>query len=152
MLAVDAAPPDASDAAAPDAADAAVAVTASPAFAAASPAQRKRVKRSDFPDMDDVQYSDMMKLRRKAQETQRERGRDRKGRSYPAREQEQEQKQKNIQEYRAGLQKIESVLFPAAQPPSQSPASPRPHRRPSAFAGWKAWKSAWSEEVPQLAW
>lgn len=82
------------------------------------------MKRSDFPDMDDVEYSNMMKMRRRAQETQRDRGRDRKGRSYPAREQE--------------------------QPPPQSSASPPQHRRPSTFAGWQTWKSAWSEEMPQL--
>ena len=95
--------------------------------------ERKRVRRSEFPGMDDAAYRSMMQQRRQQQEKQRDRGRDRTERLYPAREQ---QRQKE-QEYRAGWQKRQATLLGALTP------APAPEPR-------QAWTSTWTAEVPLL--
>ena len=101
--------------------------TMDPYVVAAGTDHRKRVRRADFPGMDDTAYHSMMQRRRKEQETLRDRGRDRTGRAYPERE---HQKLRN-RAYLAASDKRQALLFAA---------SPQTYQR-----------SAWSEAVPDLA-
>ena len=96
------------------------------------------MRRSEFPDMSDTEYREMMQRRRKEQETARDRGRVRTGRSYPARE----EQQRRSHQYRAASERRMSALLEAAPAPPQPLASP-PQQSCS-------WKSVWSEQVPAL--
>ena len=95
---------------------------------------RKRLRRTDFPDISDTEYREMMQRRRKEQETTRDRGRVRTGRSYPARE----EQQRRSHEYRAASERRMSAwLLKAAPVPPQPLASP-----PKQSCSWN---SDWSE-------
>jgi hypothetical protein len=58
--------------------------------------ERKRVRRSDLPDLDDAQCGTMMQQRRKHKEKLRDRDRDRTERSFPALEQQRQKQQKYL--------------------------------------------------------
>jgi hypothetical protein len=105
---------------------AAAAADAAASLAGSSP---KRIKRSDFPGMDDAAYADMIQGRRKEQAAAREKTRetrDRKGRTYPNRGEQhrKEQEQLSAQRQRYSLQLAVQLGRP--------------------------FKSAWSDEVPAL--
>ena len=109
--------------------------------AASSPSDsgrcRKRLRRPDFRDMSDTEYREMMQRRRKEQETVRDRGRVRTGRSYPARE----EQQRRSHQYRAASERRMSALLEAAPAPPQ-PLASTPQQ--------SSWNSVWSEQVPAL--
>ena len=93
-----------------------VAAASSPSLRQSDSGQcRKRLRRTDFPDISDTEYREMMQRRRKEQETTRDRGRVRTGRSYPARE---DQQQRSHQ-YRAASERRMSALLEAAPAPPQ---------------------------------
>ena len=79
-----------------------VAAASSPSLRQSDSGQcRKRLRRTDFPDMSDTEYREMVQRRRKEQETTCDRGRVRTGRSYPARE----EQQRRSHEYRAASER-----------------------------------------------
>ena len=117
-----------------------VAAASSPSLRQSDSGQcRKRLRRTDFPDISDTEYREMMQRRRKEQETTRDRGRVRTGRSYQARE----EQQRRSHEYRAASERRMSAwLLKAAPVPPQPLASP-----PKQSCSWN---SVWSEQVPAL--
>ena len=103
---------------------------------------RKRMKRSDYPDMDDAQYKEMMAKRRKEREAERDRNRDRTGRSCAA--------------PGAGAMRAASHMIPSRRQQSAAAGLPAPSQRklydnlayPTDH--WRLWTCEWSEELPLL--
>ena len=108
---------------------------------------RKRIKRSDYPGMNDAQYDEMMANRRKEREAERDRKRDRTGRSCAAR-------QSTGAETRAA-----SSMIPSRRQQSAAAGLPAPSQRMlydnlvDPFDPWsklRLWTCEWSEELPLL--
>ena len=118
--------------------------TAGTADAPGDSGQRRRIKRSDYPDMDDMQYKEMMAKRRKEREAERDRNRDRTGRSHAAQD--------------AGAE-MRAASYPSRRQQSAAAGLPAPSQRmlydnlvdPSdSWSKLRLWTCEWSEELPLL--
>ena len=140
-------------AAAADGASGAAEESALDSAAADAPAgsgHRKRIKRSDYPDLDDAQYKEMMAKRRKEREAERDRNRDRTGRSYPSQDCERAERIEGQQQ---------SAARAVARTP-MAPSAPLPQRRllynnlmdpgDLDLRELRGWSCVWSQEVPPL--
>ena len=98
--------------------------------------ERKRVRRSEFPGMDDAAYRSMMQQRRQQQEKQRDRGRDRTERLYPAREQQRQKEQEYpVPRWLAEAASNIARSFDASTSPGTSPGLDQHVDSRGAFAG-----------------